>query len=71
LEKSLQTNPETGKYPLEEIIHKIIYPMRTTSDDVPYDQQNLWIIDERLSYHGFLGACPSNAKTGLSRTKNQ
>jgi hypothetical protein len=56
LEKSLQSNPETGKYPLEEIIHKIIYPMRTTSDDVPYEQQNLWIIDERLSYHWFLAS---------------
>jgi hypothetical protein len=56
LEKSLQANPETGKYPLEEIIHKIIYPMRTTSDDVPYEQQNLWIIDERLSYHAFLAS---------------
>ncbi|MBZ5636920.1 MAG: ATP-binding protein [Acidobacteriia bacterium] len=53
-ERSLQANPETGKYPLEEIIHKIIYPMRTTSEDVPYEQQNLWIIDERLSYHWFL-----------------
>lgn len=56
LEKSLQENPETGKYPLEEIIHKIIYPMRTTSDDVPYEQQNLWIIDERLSYHWYLAS---------------
>src|SRR5206468_2894735 len=28
----------------------------TTSDDVPYEQQNLWIIDERLSYHHFLGS---------------
>jgi hypothetical protein len=56
LEKSLQANPETGKYPLEEIIHRIIYPMRTTSADVPYEQQNLWIIDERLSYHGFLAS---------------
>jgi hypothetical protein len=56
LEKSLQSNPETGKYPLEEIIHKIIYPMRTTSDDVPYEQQNLWIVDERLSYHWFLAS---------------
>lgn len=36
LERSLQANPETGKYPLEEIVHRIIYPMRTTSDDVPY-----------------------------------
>ena len=56
LEKSLQADPDTGKYPLEEIIHRIIYPMRTTSDDVPYEQQNLWIIDERLSYHGFLAS---------------
>ena len=55
-EKSLEQNPETGKYPLEEIIHKIIYPMRTTSDDVPYEQQNLWIIDERLSYHEYLAS---------------
>lgn len=30
--------------------------MRTTSDDVPYEQQNLWIIDERLSYHWFLAS---------------
>lgn len=56
LEKSLQANPETGKYPIEAIIHRIIYPMRTTSDDVPYEQQNLWIIDERLTYHAFLGS---------------
>lgn len=56
LEKSLQANPETGKYPLEEIIHKIIYPMRATSGDVPYEQQNLWIIDERLAYHQFLAS---------------
>ena len=53
--KEPPANPETGKYPLG-IIHKIIYPMRTTSDDVPYEQQNLWIIDERLSYHGFLAS---------------
>ena len=55
-EKSLRADPETGKYPLEAIIHKIIYPMRATSDDVPYEQQNLWIIDERLSYHWFLAS---------------
>jgi len=67
LEKSLQSDPETGKYPLEEIIHKIIYPMRTTSDDVPYEQQNLWIIDERLSYHGFLASdMPLNTASLLS-----
>ena len=30
--------------------------MRATSDAVPYEQQNLWIIDERLSYHCFLAS---------------
>lgn len=69
LERSLQSDPQTGKYPLEEIIHKIIYPMRTTSDDVPYEQQNLWIIDERLAYHGFLASdMPLDAASVLSNT---
>ena len=56
LEKSLEANPFTGKYELEEVIHRIIYPMRASSVDVPYEQQNLWIIDERLSYHGYLAS---------------
>jgi len=71
LERSLPSDPETGKYPLEEIIHRIIYPMRTTSDDVPYEQQNLWIIDERLAYHGFLASdMPLNTATVLSNNSD-
>jgi hypothetical protein len=30
--------------------------MRATSDDVPFEQQNLWIIDERLTFHSFLSS---------------
>ena len=56
LEKSLQSNPATGKYELEEVIHRFIYPMRASSVDVPYEQQNLWIIDERLAYHEYLAS---------------
>ena len=41
--------------------------MRTTSDEVPYEQQNLWIIDERLAYHGYLASdLPLNTATVLS-----
>lgn len=47
---------DDGKYPLEEDIHELIYPMRTTSDDIEFQQQNLWIIDERLSYHRILAS---------------
>jgi hypothetical protein len=45
-----------GGHAREEAIHQLIFPMRTTSDDVNYEDQNLWIIDERLSYHYYLAS---------------
>lgn len=45
-----------GRYQREEAIHKFILPLRVTSDDIEYDQQNLWIIDERLAYHHYLAS---------------
>lgn len=42
-----------GKYNKEEFMHNLIYPMRTTSDDIEYGQHNLWLVDERLSYFFF------------------
>jgi hypothetical protein len=56
LEKALKQDPETGKYALEKTVHGLIFPMRTTSEDVPFEQQNLWIIDERLTFHSFLSS---------------
>jgi hypothetical protein len=56
LEKALSLDPETGKYGLEKTIHSLVFPMRITSDDVPFEQQNLWIIDERLTFHSFLSS---------------
>src|SRR5699024_9101356 len=47
---------EDGKFENESLIHSIFFPIRTTSDEVPYDKQNLWLIDERLSYHSFLAS---------------
>jgi hypothetical protein len=55
LEQSLKFNDE-GKYYLENAVHGIIFPLRTSSDQVDYEQQNLWIIDERLSYHNYLAS---------------
>ena len=54
--KALQRDSETGKYSLEKTVHSIVFPMRATSDDVPFEQQDLWIIDERLTYHSFLSS---------------
>lgn len=45
-----------GKFALESAIHKMVLPMRTTSDDVPLDQLNLWLVDERLAFHSYLAS---------------
>jgi len=33
-----------------------MFPRHQTSDTTPYEEQNLWIIDEKLSYHYFLAS---------------
>ncbi|MBA9030397.1 ATP-binding protein [Rhizobium leguminosarum] len=55
-EKALSTDKKTEKYPLEEAVHSIVFPMRGTDRDVLYSQQNLWIIDERLNYHSYIAS---------------
>lgn len=45
-----------GKYAYEESIHQIVFPMQQTSDDVDYTSHNLWLIDEKLSYHYYLAS---------------
>ncbi|MCD7762787.1 MAG: hypothetical protein LUI14_06235 [Lachnospiraceae bacterium] len=55
LEKALEATDD-GKYSREAQIHSIICPMRVTSDDVEFDEMNLWLIDDRLAYHQFLAS---------------
>jgi len=47
---------ESGKRAPEAAVHELIFPLRKTSADVPIEQQNLWLIDERLSYHRYLAS---------------
>lgn len=53
---ALSQNPETQRYGLEEIVHKLICPMISTSDDLDFEDMNLWIIDEKLAYHYYLAS---------------
>jgi hypothetical protein len=43
----------TADNPLERAVHEIIFPMRSTSDEIPHYNHNLWIIDENLTYHSY------------------
>lgn len=55
LEKQLSMQ-EDGKYKREERIHSIIFPRGKTSGEVPFDEHNLWLVDERLAFHVFLSS---------------
>lgn len=55
LESALQRD-DNGNYRKEDRVHEIIMPMRTTSDDVKFQDNNLWIIDERLVFHHYLAS---------------
>ncbi|OBW40049.1 hypothetical protein AB670_03612 [Chryseobacterium sp. MOF25P] len=47
---------EGGSYSKEEVLHKLIMPMQTTSDTTVFEDSNLWLIDERLAFHNFLSS---------------
>jgi|CXWL01.1.fsa_nt_gi hypothetical protein len=56
LDQALKRRDDTGKYQLEALIHRMIHPMRKTSDEIEFDEQNLWLIDDRLTYHDHLAS---------------
>ena len=53
-ERALNSPDGSGRYPLERILHQIIFPMKGSTDDTFYSQQNLWILDERLNSFGVI-----------------
>lgn len=52
----LLNKKKDGKFHRENEIHRLIFPMGKTSNDVDYSDHNLWLIDERLSYHRYLAS---------------
>lgn len=71
LEKALSLDPDTGKYALEKTVHSLVFPMKVTSDDVPFEQQNLWIIDERLTFHSYLSSDTPLDKSAILQNDSQ
>ena len=47
---------ETGTSEYEKVVHDIICPMRSTSDDLDYNDHNLWIIDDRLAFYSYFNS---------------
>lgn len=55
LQKSIE-RLDNGKYAREDLIHELIMPMRKDSGEVLLDSCNLWLVDERLAFHNYLGS---------------
>lgn len=55
LEKSLEIQ-DNGKYLFEKNLHELIIPLKTTTDEIDFENHNLWIIDEKLAYHRYLAS---------------
>ncbi|MBP6829856.1 MAG: ATP-binding protein [Deltaproteobacteria bacterium] len=45
-----------GDYLKEEVVHELFAVMGVTSHDVPDESLNLWLIDERLSFHRLMAS---------------
>jgi len=61
---------DDDKYAPEAAIHNLIYPMGATSDSAPVTQ-NLWVIDERLSYHSYLASNRSLPMTSVTQSNRR
>jgi hypothetical protein len=54
-EKSLKLR-DNNKHELENIVHKIIFPLKKDSDTIDYESHNLWLLDERLSFSNYVAS---------------
>lgn len=50
------TDEDGKKSKYEEVVHDIICPLRSTSDDLNYDDHNLWIVDDRLAFYSYFNS---------------
>ncbi len=55
LEASIQRQ-EDGKYAREELLHELIMPMQKESNELRFEDMNLWLLDEKLAFHNYLAS---------------
>lgn len=45
---------ETSHY--EKVVHELICPLGSSSEDLSYDDHNLWIVDDRLAFYSYFNS---------------
>jgi len=51
--KYLEWRNEDNEYMLEADLHNIIFTMGAETESIPHDYHNLWLLDERLTFHSY------------------
>lgn len=52
--KYLDWCEENNNYKEEATLHNLIFAMGGSHEDTPYDSHNLWLLDDRLSFHRYI-----------------
>lgn len=72
LERYLEWCDENNNYEQESTLHNLIYTMGGNQSTISYDKHNLWLIDDRLSFHRYIYSdtkikkqLPSNASDSI------
>lgn len=46
-------DPEKRNYLKEEAVHELIIPLRTDSEELDYEDHNLWVLDDRMAFYSY------------------
>ena len=55
LERLIELN-DNEKFENEDIVHSLFFPIRETDNTIFSEKQNLWLLDERLTFNKFLAS---------------
>jgi len=69
-EESLKyTDVEAKKSDYEDVVHDIVCPLKSTSEDLDYEDHNLWIVDDRLAFFSYFNS-DKQMKAQVARPEN-
>jgi len=54
----------------EKAVHNLIFPLQTISDEIGFEDHNLWMIDEKLSYHKYLASDKKFKKVRVMKSES-
>ena len=65
--KSLEID-NSGEYSSEGLVHDIVFPRKGDTKSTPFDEHNLWIVDERLNFTNYVSSdVPLNKEKNAGR----